>query len=538
MNFAREKSLPFLRSAAQALYQENQGLKQRVAALEARLGEAAAAEEEKGLLAELLALRERQLFAKSSEKNASQQKPKKKPREPHPGHGPREQPHLATTEVSHDLPPEERVCPKCGGEMEVFGADVSELITVLERHFVLQTHRRAKYRCSCEDCVKRAPGPTPIVPGGRYSPEFAVECAEAKYGQHLPLERQVVAMKFAGLQVDSQTLWDQLTALARLCKPTYLAILEAIRQQPVIGADETRWPLLDNGVTKENKLYQTWCIQTADMAGYCILDNRGKEAASHVLAGFSGIAIVDGYEVYTSLAKDLAKARQENPSTPVFTIANCWAHVRRKFRDAELHFPEPCGIALALIQELFNVERQAQNDNGDLAALRQSTSKPLVDKLFAWASQQHALPQSGLGKALHYLLERKEGLSRFLDNPAIPLTNNASERALRGVVLGRKNFSGSRSRLGTEVAALFYTLIETAKLHGFSPKAYLLAIAQAAIHERARLEAAFQASIARAYADGETPPPRPSTRPLPEVILMPADFKAQLEAASSAFSMS
>ena len=219
---------------------------------------------------------------------------------------------------------------------------------------------------------------------------------------------------------------------------------------------------------------------------YRILDTRSQHAAREVLAGYTGVVIADGYGVYDALAR----------AGPGLILAHCWAHVRRKFIEAEAHYPAPCREVLELIGQLYAVEREvpapslvATDDVVDLLALRsrlrQEYSRAIVAGIQAWALTQRALPESSLGKAIGYLLGLWRGLTRFLDDPRIPLDNNRTERGLRGVVLGRKNHYGSRSRRGLEVAALFYSLIESAKLCGVEPKRYLLTATRAALADRA-----------------------------------------------------
>ncbi len=169
------------------------------------------------------------------------------------------------------------------------------------------------------------------------------------------------------------------------------------------------------------------------------------------------------------------------------------AHVRRKFVEAEPHYPAPCGEALALIGQLYAVERACPRLDGAMdeasraealrlrATLRAEQSVPLIAEIRAWAHWQRALPESSLGKAIACMLRLWPGLTRFLEDPRIPLDNNATERGLRGMVVGRKNHYGSRSKRDTEVAALFYSLIESAKLCGVEPKAYLLQAVRAAL---------------------------------------------------------
>ena len=184
--------------------------------------------------------------------------------------------------------------------------------------------------------------------------------------------------------------------------------------------------------------------------------------------------MADGYGVYGSLSKEDGS----------FTLANCWVHVRRKYLDIESFFPVKVGEVVGMIGELYAVEREAAegpDPEALRARLRAERSREIVGRIHRWALETESLPQSGLRKAIEYMGSLWKGLTRFLDDPRIPLDNNASERALRGPVVGRKNHYGSQSRRGTEVAALFYSAIESAKLAGVEPKAYLRAATHAAL---------------------------------------------------------
>jgi transposase len=447
------------------------------------------AQDELQFLKELLAQREHALFGASSERRPHPQaaEPASAPRSPRRGHGPTAQPKLPTIEVVHELAEADQTCPQCGGtlkEMQGQTEDAEE-IDVVERRFVLVKHQRKKYRCTCNGCIDTAPGPLrlaarPDVRGRRYSPAFAVEVAVNKYVDHLPLERQARVMSREGLTIESQTLWDQLDALATVLQPTFDALRHYVLTAPVIGADETWWRLLGG---PESKRWWAWSLTREDAVTYTILESRSQEAARQVLNGYRGIVIADGYGAYDALAR----------AGPSFTLAHCWAHVRRKFVEAEPHYSAPCAEVLDLIGQLYAVERSCPGVQigtsdevcADALALRatrrREQSAPIVAAIRAWAHQQRALPESSLGKAIAYMLGLWPGLIRFLHDPRIPLDNNATERGLRAVVVGRKNHYGSRSRRGTEVAALFYSLIESAKLCGVEPKAYLLHATYAAL---------------------------------------------------------
>ena len=448
-------------------------------------GEGVPAQLELDLLREQIEALKKKVFAPSTEKRPRDGEPSDgTTREPRRGHGPTKQPLLPHSTVLHTLPEDERTCPVCHGELVEMGeqAEESEEITVIEASYQIVTHRRQKYRCSCNAAVVTAPGPVKLTPGGRYAPEFAVHVAEAKYLDHSPLERQVNAMGRKGLAVDSQTLWDQLVALARHLEPTYEALCRKVLGSDVVFMDETHWRLMD---TDGSHRWWTWCCATDDAVAYWIRDHRSKDAATDVLGDFQGILMSDGYVVYEALAR----------GSPAITPVHCWAHVRRKFIEAESSFPDECGRAIELIGELYAIERQVprlprgapdEAKAGVIALrrrLRAERSRAIVDELREWAyaTKPVTLPQSSLGKAIEYMLSLWAGLTRFLSDHRVPLDNNAAERALRGVVVGRKNHYGSHSRRGAEVAAIMYTLFETAKLAGCDPHRYVLEATRRAI---------------------------------------------------------
>ena len=463
------------------LSKENAKLKAEIARLRGRDVDP---QMELELLKEQLAALQRTLYGPSSERRP-QEAPAPRPVQPRTGHGPKPQPDLPIEIVTHTLSETERTCEVCGRLMVEMGeqAEESEEITVVGVEYKLVTHRRQKYRCRCNEAVKTAPAPAKLIPGGRYSVDFAVQVAEQKYLDHMPLERQARAMGRAGLDVDSQTLWDQIDALARHLDPTYRALLDKALEADVVYADETQWPLVEG---KKVSKWWTWCVVSEDIASYRILSSRSKASAAAMLGGFRGVVLTDGYVAYKDLERD--GPRDKIP------VAYCWAHVRRKYLEAEDAYPELSDYAVKRIRELYEVEWAARKEADTSAEpraalleardkLRAERSKAIIEELFKWAVEHRGtvLPASKMGKAIAYMMNLWPGLTRFLDDPRIPLDNNAAERALRGVVVGRKNHYGSRSKRGTEVAALFYTLFETAKLSQVDPRVYVRDAALAAI---------------------------------------------------------
>jgi transposase len=485
LDLSHENRIDVLRQAAVILELENRKLVEKVMRLtEENLALSGKGQQELALkleqLEQQLAQARQRLFGESSEKrpgggSAAGPATVSATGEQQRGHGPRAQPELPIVEQVHALEEPDRTCPSCGGRLEPWEgqAEESEEVDVIERQFVLVKHRRQKYRCRCQGCVETAEAPPKLQDGSRYSVGFAIEVACSKYLDHLPLERQARIMAREGLAVDSQTLWDQLDVLAKRLGPAHEGLHRYVLSHEVIGADETRWRLMGTK-GEEAKRWQVWALAAPDAICYRIEDSRSMEAAGKVLSGYRGTVMADGYGAYDGLA-----GRGGG-----FSVAHCWAHVRRKFVEAEAFFPEPCSEALSFIGELYQVERLCPTGPpGDelRRKLRDERSREIARRLRAWSVQVRALPESALGKALGYMNGLWSGLTRFLDDPRIPLDNNATERALRGVVIGRKNHYGSRSRRGTEVAALFYSLLESAKLLGLEPKQYLRTAALAAL---------------------------------------------------------
>ena len=363
---------------------------------------------------------------------------------------------------------------------------LQEVACHLEKTVIRQHKEIAKLRLDNARLRGQNVSPeTELMRGGRYSIDFAAHVAERKYLDHLPLERQVRAMERAGLVIDSQTLWDQIEKLAQHLQPTYEALLKAALKAGVIYADETRWQMM----TKNKSCrWWTWCVVSDEIATYRIFSNRSQDAAARMLGEFGRVAMTDGYATYDALVKN-GKANVN------LTIAHCWAHVRRKFIEAEDAYPELSQPAVEMIKDLYRIEKKiprittdtTESERKNLTELRhkirQQESRPKIDEIRKWAFENlpNTLAQSKMGRALNYMLKLWPGLTVFLDNPGVPLDNNAAERALRGVVVGRKNHYGSRSKRGTEVAALFYTMMETAKLSGVDAAAYLREAATRAI---------------------------------------------------------
>lgn len=478
-----------LRQYAKQLELEVSRLYQRITELTEELAKAQGKDATKAIQLELqhikeqLEARNKALFGPSSEK--MNRKKEKKSKKPKTGHGPTPQPELPIVEVTHDLDEADKVCTECGGELGPFeGQDeTSEEIAVIERKYVVRRHIQQKYRCTCGACIETALGPDKLIKGGRYSIDFAVQVVIDKYLDHLPLDRQVRIMKRQGLVATKQALWDQLWAMAKHLEPTYEALLPYILEAPVIGADETKWRLMNK---PGSTTWWAWSFTSPDGVYYTFQASRSSKTPTDVLGFYEGIVVVDGYSSYGAARNTIASIRDG----PVFTIANCWAHARRKFKEAESSCPDEAEEIITLIGKLYENEHRVDHLKGQerldmLARIRREDSKPIIETIKKWlvAQSTEHLPKSAMGKAISYTANLWKGLTLFLENSMIWIDNNHTERGIRGIALGRKNHLGSKSERGIWATSLFYSLIESAKLVGVDPAAYLAEATIRAIKE-------------------------------------------------------
>jgi transposase len=402
--------------------------------------------------------------ADDSKDDKKKRRKKKKKRKKY---GPTAQPRLPIVEEVFKLDAADLMCPACGDELRPMDGqfDTSDLIDVVEVEYrILRAHQQ-KYTCRCGGCVETAPGPERAIKGGRYSLAFAVKVAIDKYLDHLPLTRQARIMDRHGLDVTSQTLWDQLHALAKRLRVVWEELFATVMRAPVIGLDQTSWKRLES---KGKKPWQMWCLTAPGLVYHRIYDDKSGETFDALVGNYDGVIVCDALSTHTSSAR-------AGPAVQ----AGCWAHVFRRFRDALKDHPE-ARIAMTKIKKLYDLDASAAGDPDKLAEIRRDESAAVLAELKTWLWAQAPLKTLTIGSAARYALGDWDRLSRFVNDPLIPLDNNATERGVRGPVVGRKNHYGSKSRRGTEVAAILYSLIETAKLHDVDPAAYLAEAARLA----------------------------------------------------------
>jgi transposase len=380
------------------------------------------------------------------------------------------QPELPRVIIPHELSAleiEREGLKKWEGQFEI-----SELISVIPTKIIIEVHKRQKYlatesRDPTLSPIVTAPGPLKTKEGSRYSLEFDIEVALAKYQWHLPLDRQVKMLAVQGLNVESQTLFGRIDTLAWYLKAHVMPrIVAEIMAQKVKLADETTWQNLGKRTkhTKKKK-FHFWVVRTQRAICFEAYDGRSGKIAKEFLKDISGILLVDGYTGYNVLAdKDLIIARD-------------WVHARRKFVTAKASEKKIANWFIDKIDRLFTIERRIKGAPLEFVErMRNKFSRSVVEEIKAKFEElgPKTLPRSALGKANDYLLTYWQGLNVFLEYPELPIHTNSIEGAIRHPVVGRNNHHGSNNIKTAKMATVFYSIIETCKMNGVDPRRYLM----------------------------------------------------------------
>jgi transposase len=422
---------------------------------------------------------------------------KKPARKPFPEHLPRER-------ILHPTPAS---CPCCGGtKLSKLGEDITETVEVIPRTWKVIQHVREKV--SCRDCetISQAPAPFHVIPRGWAGPSLLAMILFEKYGQHQPLNRQAERYAREGVELSLSTLADQVGHCAVALAPLVERLRAYVMSAERLHGDDTTVPVLARGKTD---IARSWVYVRDDRPFgstgppaamfYYSRDRTGSHVHEH-LEGWSGILQADAYSGYNKL---YAADRQPAP----ILEAACWSHGRRKFfvladieaaaRDRAKGEKPAMVSPLALeavrrIDALFDIERTINGKSPEeRLAVRREQSAHLVADLHAWM-REHRAGLSGkndVAKAMDYMLKRWAAFARFLEDGRICLTNNAAERALRGIALGRKSWLFAGSDRGGQRAAVMYSLIVTAKMNDVDPQAWLAdVLARIADHPASRLD--------------------------------------------------
>jgi transposase len=381
--------------------------------------------------------------------------------------------HLPRIEIVVDI--EDHNCPCCHNALHRIGEDTSERLDIVPAQLRVLVVRRPKYACrTCEEGVVQAPAPARLIEGGLPTEATVAQVLVSKYADHLPLYRQAQIYARQGITLDRSTLADWVGCAAWLLRPVHERLLMRLKSSTKLFADETTAPVLDPGRGR-TKIGQLWAYARDDRpwggsdppgVAYVYAPDRKAERPITHLAGFKGILQVDGYSGYRALAE-----RGD------VTLAFCWAHVRRRFYELAAAGPAPIASeALERIAALYAVESEIRGRSADeRRALRQEESRPILDELEPWLRTKLGLisQKTKLAEAIRYALSRWEGLTRFLHDGRIEIDSNVVERSIRPIALNRKNALFAGSDGGGEHWAVIASLIETCKLCGVEPHAYL-----------------------------------------------------------------
>ena len=357
----------------------------------------------------------------------------------------------------------------CGQAFKRIGEEVSEQLDCVPAQFFVLRHIRGKYACACCQTIRAEAMPAQIIDKGIPAPGLLAQVVIAKYDDHLPLYRQTEIYARSGVHIARSSMAQWVGICGVRLKPLADALKTFILGHGVVHADETPVALLAPGKGKTRKAY-VWVYRTTDFVAeravwFDFCAGRSGEHPRRVLADFDGTLVTDDYSGYHAL-----HARG-------ITGALCMAHARRKLFEAHaFNGSEIAGWAVTLIARLYEIERDARGLEPEARRLlRQARSKPIAQDLHAWLTIKRQLLAKAdvTAKAIDYALSNWRALTRFLDDGDVPIDNNAAENSVRPLAVGRKNWLFVGSQQAGERAAVVMSLIESAKLNGHDPWAYL-----------------------------------------------------------------
>jgi len=396
---------------------------------------------------------------------------------------------LPRYEVVIDI--EDKQCPCCGGALHVIGEDRSEQLDIVPSQLWVKVTRRPRYGCrGCESTVVQAPAPERPIDGGMATEAMVVQVVVSKFCDGLPLYRQAQIFHRQGIDLDRSTLSSWVGRACWWLTPLYELVLSTVLSSDKVFADETTLPVLEPGRGKTKKA-RLWCYAVDDrpwqgpthpMAAYVYSENRKGEHPAEHLAAFRGTLQVDGYDGF----RHLAEARPDGS----IQLCYCWAHARRPFYDFYVSTESPLAAqVLARIAQLYEIEAEIRGQPADVRrAIRGRRSRPLVEALRIWIEEH--LPRvpgwSDLAKAMRYVLRHYEGLTLYLDDGRLEMDNNVVERAIKPVVITRKNSLFAGSDAGARHWAVANSLIHTCKLNDVEPLAYLTDVLQRIVSGRTK----------------------------------------------------
>ena len=397
--------------------------------------------------------------------------------------------HLERQTIIHDLKPSDKTCGECGGFLSLIGAETREQLEAIIQKYIVKVHSRLKYACKCcQACVKLAPSPHEAMEKGIAGPNLLAQVLVDKYADHLPLYRQEQRFARCGIVLSRGTLWNWISHASRSLKPLVEAMKADLLIVNHVFSDDTTMPTLrerkPENLGKQTKTNYIWVYtgvsKTINSGAnqrpivlYDYTPGRDAEFVSDFLKDFTGYVQSDAYSGYSPLSN----------SGKVISIG-CWAHVRRKFNDALVANPNSmANEMMEKIGKLYGLERGFKIKGlsiDEIKQQRQHHSRLILEDIQKWLEKYQPLtvPKSSLGKAMGYAVNNWQTLTRYIEDGRLEIDNNRSERCIKPVVIGRKNYMFMGSEKGGHAAAITYSLIETCKQNRVDPLAYLADVLQ------------------------------------------------------------
>ena len=394
------------------------------------------------------------------------------PRSTPSGHGRRPLPKsLERRRVVFDLAAHERQCPQCQSELRHIGEEVNEQLEYVPASLHVIQQACQKYACPKGCTVVTANKPSAPIEKGLAGPGLLAHVAVNKYGDHLPLNRQEAIFARQGVELSRQTMCDWMGGCAELVTPLYDLMKERALNSKCVQTDDTPVPVLDPELPR-TRTGRIWTYVGDSDHPYTVYDytpTRSRDGPDEFLKDFHGFLQADAYSGYDQLYKETERG--------IIEVA-CMAHARRKYFEAQSSDIMRSMVMLAYFHLLYDVEREARENGLDAAArlaLRQARSLPLLEDMKAYLERerQHVLPKSPIGQAIAYTLSNWDALVRYCQDGALEIDNNGAERSLRGVAVGRRNWTFFGSDNGGNTAAILNSFIATCKRHHIDPFEYL-----------------------------------------------------------------